>query len=144
MLAANSQPVATLLDAFETSRYRLVVKGSEIEGIVTPSDLLKLPVRLYAFMLVTHLELLMTATIRKNFRNRPPDAWMASLSEGRRGRIQEKIQRFSRRKHDPDPIELADFCDKRDVLCQFHDSRSEYKREMAGDGGGRRTSQLTS
>ena len=49
MLVADSQPVASLLNVLMPARYRLVVQGDDINGIVTSSDLLKLPVRLYAF-----------------------------------------------------------------------------------------------
>jgi predicted transcriptional regulator len=130
MLASNSQPVASLLDTIQTTRYRLVVKGGDIEGIVTPSDLLKLPVRLYAFMLVTHLEMLMAAVIRSRYRNEPIEAWMSQLSNGRQCRVREKIQSFSRQKLDPDPIELTDFCDKREILKHFHESAGRFVRDM--------------
>lgn len=130
MLASNSQPVATLLDALQSTRYRLVVKGSEIAGIVTPSDLLKLPVRLYAFMLVTHLEMLMAATIRRSYRDQPAEAWISTLSTGRQCRVRDKVEAFSARKLDPDPIELTDFCDKREILSQFHDSANRFRNEM--------------
>ena len=44
--------------------YRLVLRGSKIEGIITRSDLIKLPVRLLAFSLVTHVEALLNRIIR--------------------------------------------------------------------------------
>lgn len=130
MLTAKSQPVVTLLDAFGDSRYRLVVKGSEIAGIVTPSDLLKLPVRLYAFMLVTHLELLMAASIRQRFRNQPADAWMSQLSEGRRNKLQQKIAEFTKDRLDPDPLELTEFCDKRDLVKRWQKSKRQFVRDL--------------
>jgi len=130
MLAANNQPVAALLDALRSTRYRLVFKGCEIAGIVTPSDLLKLPVRLYAFMLVTHLEMLMAATIRRSYRDRPAEAWISTLSTGRQCWIRDKVEAFSARKLDPDPIELTDFCDKRDILRRFHGAADQFRNEM--------------
>ncbi len=130
MLASNGQPVSTLLDAFHTMRYRLVVRGSGVEGIVTPSDLLKLPVRLYAFMLATHVEMLMAAIIRSKFRGQPNEAWMGLLSDGRRCKVQEKIDSFSARKLDPDPIELTDFCDKRQIIKKHLNLSTQFVDQM--------------
>lgn len=43
---------------------RLVIKSTKIYGLVTRSDLLKLPASLLGFALVTHIETLMLAIIR--------------------------------------------------------------------------------
>lgn len=46
---------------------RLIVAGTEIVGLVSLSDLQRLPVRPVLFMLITHLELLMAEVIRVEF-----------------------------------------------------------------------------
>ncbi len=48
----------------EASLDRLVVRGTKIDGLVTRSDLLKLPVILLGFALVTHVEALMLNMLR--------------------------------------------------------------------------------
>lgn len=129
MLAAESQPVGDLLETLGPNRFRLVVKGGDIEGIVTPSDFLKLPVRLYAFMLITHLEMVMAA-IRARFRGRPNDDWLECLGEERRKRVTGKVEEHRRKRLDPDPIEFTDFCDKRDILRRFHPEGGRFKRDL--------------
>jgi predicted transcriptional regulator len=59
-------------------RFRLVVGDSSIEGIVTRSDVHKLPVRMLAFTMVTHLESILAATIRDAY----PDSndWLQVLA----------------------------------------------------------------
>ena len=130
MLAADSQPVASLLDALKPSHYRLVVKGGDIEGIMTASDLLKMPVRLYAFMLVTHLEMLMAASIRSKYRNQPMESWLSQLSPGRQRGVREKVDSYTRRRLDPDPIEFTGFCDKREILKEFHPASRRFVDDM--------------
>jgi predicted transcriptional regulator len=130
MLVADSQPVASLLDVLMPTRYRLVVQGDDINGIVTASDLLKLPVRLYAFMLVTHLEMLMAATIRKQFRGQVPQACLSRLNEERRNKVLDKVNEYAQKRLDPDPVEFTDFCDKRDVLKHFHPPKGRFERDM--------------
>lgn len=56
---------------------RLVVQGVKICGIVTRSDLLKLPVRLLAFSLVTHIEMLMSNLIKST--GAKVSTWLAAL-----------------------------------------------------------------
>ncbi len=130
MLVADSQPVGALLDDFGRLRYRLVVQGGDIEGIVTPSDFLKLPVRLYAFMLITHLEMMMGARIRQEFKGGPPDAWLGLLSEGRQQRVRDKLASYSRKRSEPDPIEFTDFCDKREILRKHRQESAPFKRDL--------------
>lgn len=66
ILVSAEQPLPQFLPTLGSCPYRLVVRGPEIRGIVTPSDIGKLPVRLMAFTLVAHLELLMAEVIRQN------------------------------------------------------------------------------
>ena len=65
ILVSAEQPLSKFLPTLESCPYRLVVRGPEIKGIVTPSDIGKLPVRLMAFTLVAHLELVMAEVIRR-------------------------------------------------------------------------------
>jgi hypothetical protein len=58
---------------------RLVVAGTEIIGLVSLSDLQRLSVRPVLFMLITHLELLMTDVIRAEFE--ASSEWKDRLSD---------------------------------------------------------------
>lgn len=79
MLVATSASIERLLPLMKAKPYRLVVDGGTITGIVTPSDLLKLPVRLFAFALVAHLEVLMIRVIDGKYRSW--EEWRDHLDE---------------------------------------------------------------
>ena len=94
--------------------YRLVIEGTSVNGIVTRSDLLKLPVRLLGFALVTNLELVMRDIINNQL---PNDAdWLNLLSSGRREKISDKKDFYAQKRMDPPLLELTEFCDKRTIL----------------------------
>jgi CBS domain-containing protein len=64
ILIASDSGLLRYIEEAETSPCRLVLRHTQIAGIVTISDLQKLAVRPALFVLVTHLELLMAASIR--------------------------------------------------------------------------------
>src|SRR4051794_5049764 len=65
MLVAASVPLTSFLPTINQQPYRLVVAEAGIKGLVTPSDVVQLPVRLLVFALLAHLEELMRAAIRQ-------------------------------------------------------------------------------
>src|SRR6266496_666556 len=91
---------------------RLVLQGVKICGIVTRSDLLKLPVRLLAFSLVTHIEMLMSNLISSTGVKEP--TWLPFLDENGRGKkIAKEQERLKANHSDPDILEHTYFSDKR-------------------------------
>lgn len=81
MLVAANMPMLDFIPLLGENPFWLVVFGSRIDGIVTRSDLLKLPVRICVFTLVTHLELVMMNRIRTLFADEV--GWFALLSPNR-------------------------------------------------------------
>ena len=69
---------------------RLVGERQGISGLVTISDLQKLPVRAALFALVTGLELAMYQRIKKEWEN-DSDGWFGLLSRGRQRKLEEQI-----------------------------------------------------
>jgi hypothetical protein len=130
MFVTDKQPVGSFLEKLRHQRYFLMVSGSEIKGLVTTSDLLKLPVRVYAFMLVTHLEMVMAAAIRIAFRGQPEDACLLVLSTSRRGRVEEKIARFASQRLNPSIVEFTDFCDKRTIVKKSFRLDASFETEL--------------
>ena len=110
--------------------YRLILRGDRIDGLVTQSDLLKLPVRIVVFGLLTHLETVMADLVSTHW---PGDDWMTALSPGRRAKLLEKETALRRRGLNPPRIELTEFADKRD-LCKrlLATGRKRFEREMDG------------
>jgi hypothetical protein len=113
LLVASDEPLKGFISLLVETPHRLVVRGARIEGIVTSSDVHKLPVRLLAFALVTHLEMTMAEVI---VCNSDGDDWKLLLSPGRRSKVTEKFEELRTENFDPPLIEVTDFCDKRDVL----------------------------
>lgn len=84
LLVAADEPLKGFIPLLVDTPHRLVVRGSRIEGIVTSSDIHKLPVRLLAFALVTHLEMTMAAVIGHTWED---DRWIELLNDGRRAKV---------------------------------------------------------
>ena len=115
LVVSAAAPLISFVRMAGTAPYKLVLTESGIEGIVTRSDLLKLPVRLLLFALVTHLEMLMSEVIRTRYRS-GDETWLDVLSEGRRDKVTDKRAELKRLRREPELLELTDFCDKRDIV----------------------------
>lgn len=131
ILISAHTPLTQFIPLLQDRPYRLVLGGKEyhgINGIVTRSDLLKLPVRLYAFSLVTHLELLMSEIIQSQLANK--EDWWAMLSPGRRKKIEEKMDCLKQRNFNPPWLELTEFSDKRTILKKHLSLRKAFEDEL--------------
>lgn len=110
----------------EAPYYRLVLDGARIRGVVTRSDILKLPVRLFAFGLVTHLEMVMADIIQSLC----PHDWMQHLDAERQAQVTKKEQELQAQRANPDRLELTDFCDKRDIVRQICKLSNRFKDDL--------------
>lgn len=129
LLIGESCPLYTFVRSAREAHYRLVLTEDGIKGVVTGSDLLKLPARLLAFAFVTHLESTLARLIQTRYR--PYDVgWMQVLSGGRREKIDQKRRSLSTRRSEPEPLELADFCDKRDIVERLFDPGPTFLQDM--------------
>lgn len=130
VLVSADESLATFLPMLHGARFKLVVSGRGIEGIVTRSDLQKLPVRLFAFALITHFEMTMRAAIIALL---PQDeTWLDLLGVERRSNVKEKWQSLRRSGLDPAIIEATDFCDKRDILRKHLHLGRPFDRDLHG------------
>ncbi len=115
ILVAAEEPLIHFLPLMiDPPFYRLVIEGTSANGIVTRSDLLKLPVRLLVFALVTNLELVMSDIINAQLPN--DTDWFNLLSLGRQEKISDKKVFYTKKRMEPPLLELTDFCDKRTIL----------------------------
>lgn len=114
VLVSADLPLTQYMLLMPERPFRLVLDGATIRGIVTWSDLQKLPVRLFVFSLVAHLELLMSRVINA----RCPDSgtWLSFLSLARQGKVRKDFERFQHERLDPPLIEFTSFGDKRQIL----------------------------
>ena len=112
LLVAGEAPLMSFVRLAGTVPYKLVLNEHGIKGIVTRSDLLKLPVRLLAFACITHLETLMAEVVRAKYPNRTEE-WINLLKAGRQKKVRGKERSLKRARLDIDLLELTDFQDKR-------------------------------
>ena len=130
LIASADMPIAELIPGMKALPYRLILRGDRIDGLVTQSDLLKLPVRVVVFGLLTHLETAMADLVSTHW---PGDTWTAELSPGRHAKLLEKEAALRRRGLNPPRVELTEFADKRD-LCKrlMTKDRKRFERELDG------------
>ena len=111
--------------------YHLVVNGNGIDGLVTPSDLLKLPVRLVLFAFLTHLEATMANAIRTRC---PDDSWQRHLSRSRAAKLREVFEKGKKENVYADLLSFTQWCDKRDILAmelpeEIRGSKTEFRSD---------------
>lgn len=102
--------ILTFVRHADESPFRLVVSGREITGLVSISDLQRLPVRAALFAMVTHLEMVMADTIRHRLPH--SDRWMSLLSEKRKKKVYEQMEQAKSGDTFVDPVLYTQFCDK--------------------------------
>lgn len=130
ILISAEEPLTKVLPLLQDSAYRLVLRGPEIRGIVTRSDIIKLPVRLVAFTLITHLEMVMAEVIQ----TRCPSAeqWLQLLSPGRQQKMNEKFAALKGENLHLPLLEFTDFCDKRTILKKLMDLGNDFEDALVG------------
>jgi hypothetical protein len=124
LIGADASILDFITDA-DTRPCRLVLAGPSISGLVSLSDLQRLPVRAALFALITGFEITMAEAIRRMF---PANTdWMLLLSEPRQSKIGEEIQKSIQSDAFVDPLLFTQFADKRTIItkmCQISESKS--------------------
>lgn len=129
LLVSAEAPLMSFVRIAGTAPYKLVLNQDGIKGIVTRSDLLKLPVRLFAFAGVTHLESLMAELIRTRYEH-GDDSWTRLLGKKRRDKIRWKEGKLKKSRMEIDLLELTDFCDKRELVRQIADPGPNFADDL--------------
>jgi CBS domain-containing protein len=115
LIAADAGILGFLLGA-KQHPCRLILDGERITGLVSKSDLQKLPVRSLLFHIVTHLELAMAAWIRRRF---PDDTvWLGVLTKSRRQAVEERYLGLAEARLAVDRLTATMFADKRAVILR--------------------------
>jgi hypothetical protein len=129
ILISAEEPLTRFIELMEVRPYyRLVVTGTSIGGIATRSDLVKLPVRLLAFTLVTHIEMTMARAI--NAVCESDEQWLSLLSDERRKKVLVEQEQFRRARSEPPLVELTEFADKRDIVRELFNLSTKFKDEL--------------
>ena len=109
--------IGSYLECSVTQPYHLVIQEDKIVGIVTKSDLLKLPVRVYIFTLLSHLETSMLEFIREKLSETD---WIKALSPGRQKKLNCEWNRVQGKDLQIEKIYYTQWSDKRDIIKKLH------------------------
>jgi hypothetical protein len=113
LLVSADAPLWEFIHTVHEQPYRLVVEKTKIAGIVTWSDLLKVPVFVLAFSLLAELELAMNRRILEQYKD---DSWVDLLNEEGKQKVRGR-QRSRRYANLGLPaVEAADLWHKANVL----------------------------
>ena len=132
LIGADASILAFVMEA-DRHRCRLVVSGSEIIGLVSLSDLQRLPVRAALFAMITQLEITMTNSIRREFDG--SDGWIGRLSLSRQLKIEEEMKLSATADSFVDSLLFTQFTDKVTIIREsplFKGSKTAFKKEMRG------------
>lgn len=113
IISANAGILSYIAGA-EECPCRLVLQGNQLNGIVTLSDLQKLPVRPALFLLITHLELLMASWIRT--KDLKDEAILDKLPKKRRDKVNGRWKNLQSLNLAIDILTATDFGDKWKLL----------------------------
>lgn len=128
-LVSGAEPLLDFILHMEEHSGWLVVRGREIDAIVTRSDLLKLPVRIVAFTLIAHLEQLLNQLIRAE---RPDDSWLNDLEPKWRQRTEKRHKDLSSQNLNLEKLEAATLLSKIQVAQAILGPDSTIEGDLNG------------
>jgi hypothetical protein len=127
LIGADASILDFILDA-DQRQCRLVISGAKIVGLVSLSDLQRLPVRATLFALITGFEMTMADTIRRLYSK--GDDWLEFLGKGRQRKIEEERKKAKADDGYVESLLFTQFCDKRDILK--HHLPEEQRESLHG------------
>lgn len=117
ILISSNSGVLSYIERAGAHPCQLVLHNGRLDGVVTLSDLQKLPVRPALFLLITHVELLMAGWIR--IREPSEEKLMSLLSDKRKGKTNQEWNRLRNNNFAVDKLTATQFGDKRDLLLKL-------------------------
>jgi hypothetical protein len=117
MLISSGSGILTYIERASKHQCHLVLHEGKLNGIVTLSDLQKLPVRPALFLLVTHVELLMVQWIRGL--DLSDEKVMSRLPPERQRKVQQEWNRIRKNNMAVDQLTATQFHDKRDLVLEW-------------------------
>ena len=130
LIGADASILDFIIDA-DTRPCRLVLAGPSISGLVSLSDLQRLPVRAALFALITGFEITMAEAIRGKFAE---DAdWIVCLNDGRKDLIQKEIEKSKQDDGFVDALLFTQFCDKKAIVIEcfeFEPNKRQLRKKL--------------
>lgn len=130
LLVAAQEPLARFLPRVKkVGFYCLVLSADKIDGMVTRSDVLKLPVRLLAFTRLVHLESVLTEIIRCE--KIDDTELLRTFSPTRQHSIRDQFRNLERQRLEPSLLDLLLFSEKRTIFnTHFSEERFDSDKEI--------------
>jgi hypothetical protein len=125
LIGADASILSFIVEA-NTRPFRLLVSDQGVIGLVSLSDLQKLPVRAALFGLVTALEMAMVDAIRAC--DPKGEKWPAYISTSRRDDLASRIEKARRDGELVDELLFTEFCEKRDILRKLNPANITEQR----------------
>jgi len=104
------------------------VDGTAIAGIVTWSDLLKVPVTVLAFSLIAQLELAMSCRIKEEYGDRT--SWLDLPEEKEKKQISRRLRTLQRENLVLPELDLADLGHKAKVLGSLLSAKGDFAKDL--------------
>jgi hypothetical protein len=127
VLVSADAPLWDFIHTVHEQPYRLVVEQTRITGIVTWSDLLKVPVLVLAFSLMAELELAMNRRILERY---TADGWVHILDRAEQKHIRGRQKALERDNLVLPTIELADLWHKAKLLRGLLATGRDFDAEL--------------
>lgn len=112
--------------------FKLVISKNEISGLVTMSDMQKIPVRVSIFSLIIELEIMMSDLISKLYPNE--ESWMKLLTISRRNKLNEEEIKVKKSDNFVSKIIFTQFGDKAKILekskCFSFTTQKQLKKKF--------------
>ena len=128
VLVSGDAPLWHFIHTVHDQPFRLVVIHTAISGIVTWSDLLKVPVLMLAFSLVAELELTMNQRITEHYAG--TDEWISLLGTEDAKRIEGRHRKLVAENLNLPKLELADLVHKAKVLRLILASGRVFEQDL--------------
>lgn len=111
MFLASDSSLLNFVEKADQQKFAFLVRESSIAGIVTLSDIQRLPVYCVLFSLLMTIEMLLMDWIRKSCRNNP-EKWIEMLDPGAKARIDRYWQQAQDKNVALDRLSCASFGDE--------------------------------
>lgn len=128
VLVSSEQPLTDFIRTLKSQSYRLVLTGTSITGIVTWSDMMKPPVFVLVYSLVSQLEMLMTERIRSRYPQ--SETWLKLLDEKAQKKILSRRRRLERANLALDLIESSDLQHKGSILKDLFSQKLDFAEQL--------------
>ena len=115
MVIAETVPLVHIFQTLQKRPFLFVLQGRGINGIVTKSDLQRVPVRILMFWLITLLEMNLRESIRQYHGN---DEWVNMLSEKRLQDVKDLQAERLKKDTSIGLIEGTQLCDLKEIIAR--------------------------